>query len=166
LHLGPLVVVGEDDGVALARELADLVLQGGYVLGREVRRGVKRGHGEVHGAGSRRSERSREGAECVSAPTDMKSTPVSATSLIVSRSIPPLASSSARPATRPTIARICAGLMLSSRICSAPAASASSTSASSRHSTSTRVPAGTPAWALRTASPTPPAIAAWFSLMR
>ena len=42
---------------------------------------------------------SSAGAECVSAPTLMKSTPVSATARTVSSVIPPDASSSARPAT-------------------------------------------------------------------
>ena len=63
LHLGHLVVVGEDDRVALARELADLLLQRGDLCGR--------GH-------STSSETWSERAECVSAPTEMKSTPVSA----------------------------------------------------------------------------------------
>ena len=51
---------------------------------------------------------SSAGAEWVSAPTLMKSTPVSATARTVSRVIPPLASSSARPpasADRPRAAR-------------------------------------------------------------
>ena len=57
------------------------------------------GHGEVHGRRSNMRERSRAGAECVSAPTEMKSTPVSAAARTVVRSMLPEASSSARPAT-------------------------------------------------------------------
>ena len=62
LDLGALVVVGEDDGVSFAGERPDLFLQrceplGGHCTSRETR-----------------SER----AEWVSAPTETKSTPVSA----------------------------------------------------------------------------------------
>ena len=60
LHLGHLVVVGEDDGAALLGERAYLGLHLRDVLERE------EGHGEV----SRMSERSSAGAEWVSAPID------------------------------------------------------------------------------------------------
>ena len=66
--------------------------------------------------GSRIRDRSSAGALWVSAPTETKSTPVLATSRSVSSVTPPLASSSARPATCATAARSCAGFMLSSRI--------------------------------------------------
>ena len=123
-------------------------------------------HRQVHGSGSRMRERSRAGALWVSAPTETKSTPVLAISRSVSSVTPPLASSSARP---PTCAHRVAQL-LGRSCCRAgsgarPAPSASSTSASVRHSTSSgaRARARGPG---RTASPTPPAIAAWFSLIR
>ena len=62
LHLGHLVVVGEDHGAALAGERAHLVLHAGC-------------GGNGHGETSR--ETSSERAEWVSAPTEMRSTPVS-----------------------------------------------------------------------------------------
>ena len=58
LHLGHLVVVRQDHGVALAREGAHLVLEGGDGLEGE----------QAHGMASRARERSSAGAECVSAP--------------------------------------------------------------------------------------------------
>ena len=61
LDLGQLVVVGEDHGAALGGERAYLVLQGGDVLQRE--------QGHV-GSDSRIRERSRTGAEWVSAPIE------------------------------------------------------------------------------------------------
>ena len=78
----------------------------------------------------------------MSAPTLMKSTPVSAIARTVSSVTPPDASSSARPSTSSTAPRRRSRSMLSSRIRPAPAASASSTSASVAHSTSTVTPAG------------------------
>ena len=140
LDLGQLVVVGQDDRVALAGERADLGLQrprrprAERPLGRG---GRPRGHGEVHGRGSRSRERSRAGAECVSAPTETKSTPVPAISRTVSSVTPPLASSFARPSTRATIApqrgrRPCCRAAAAAR----RASSASSTSSGLRHSTS------------------------------
>ena len=64
LHLGELVVVREDDRVTLAGERAHLLGQ---------RRDVENGH-----ATSRSSDTASERAAWVSAPTEMKSTPVSA----------------------------------------------------------------------------------------
>ncbi len=81
-------------------------------------------------------ERSSAGAECVSAPIDSHSTPVSASSRSVCRVTPPLASSVARPSTCATAARSPASSMLSSSSRGAPAASASSISRASRTSTS------------------------------
>jgi hypothetical protein len=81
--------------------------------------------------------------------------------------MPPDASSLARPRALSTAARSSSSDMLSSRIRSIPAASASSTSASVAHSTSTGTPFARPySSARRVASPTPPASAAWFSLTR
>ena len=60
LDLGQLVVVGQDHGAALAGERADLGLHGGDVVELE----------QCHGVISRRRERSRLGAECVSAPIE------------------------------------------------------------------------------------------------
>ena len=169
LDLGHLVVVGEDDGVALGGERAH--------LGRAARRSSSavEGLGAVGtGAmgrfmadGSRMRERSRAGAECVSAPTEMKSTPVSAAARTVSSVMLPLASSSARPATSATIARIVVGRHVVEqdarraglqRLARPRRPSAASTS--TRHVRATR------ARAARTAAPTPPAAATWFSLMR
>ena len=70
LDLGQLVVVREDHGVALAGKRADLVLElGDRIEGQE---------GGLHQRGSTRSDRSRAGAECVSAPSDIQCTPVRA----------------------------------------------------------------------------------------
>ena len=63
LHFGALVVVGDDDRVALLCERADLVLQ---------RADLERGQSSTS------RETWSERAACVSAPTEMKSTPVSA----------------------------------------------------------------------------------------
>ena len=82
LNLGQLVVVGEDHRAAQPRKRAHLVLQCRDVL-QQQRRVVCAEHRKVHGSGSSRSERSRAGALWVSAPTEMKSTPVLATSLSV-----------------------------------------------------------------------------------
>src|SRR5439155_13041411 len=67
---------------------------------------------------TRSSPMSRAGAEWVSAPTEITSTPVSAMARTVSRVTPPLASTSARPATCSTALAMSATLKLSSRITS------------------------------------------------
>ena len=87
----------------------------------------------------------------------MKSRPASAASLIVSRSIPPLASSSARPSTRATIARSAAGSCC--RAGSAPPPRPAPRRPRPRRGT--RPPAAAPGRRARasTASPTPPAAA-------
>ena len=81
------------------------------------------------------------------------------------RSTPPLTSSTARPPTCATAARTSSGVMLSSSSRGALASSASSISAASRTSTASGS-SGRAARARRTASPTPPASAEWFSLIR
>src|SRR5882724_10946676 len=121
LHLGNLVVVGEDDRAALGGQLAHLGLERDDLLRRE---GHLRGllgnhwqgwrHRQVHGKTSRMRDRSSAGAEWVSAPIETHSTPVSARALSVSSVTPPLASSCARPATCATAARSWASSMLSS----------------------------------------------------
>src|SRR5439155_7331914 len=108
LHLGHLVVVREDDRVARARELAHLLVQ--------------RQRRNREGTHSTSSETCSERAECVSAPTETKSTPVSAYAQTVASEMPPDASSCARPPTNSTARRTSSGVMLSSRIRSAPAA--------------------------------------------
>ena len=75
--------------------------------------------------------------EWVSAPTEMKSTPVSATSRARSRVSPPDASSEARPAVIRTASAMVALSMLSSRIRSQPASSSSRSWSRSVTSTST-----------------------------
>ena len=70
---------------------------------------------------------SMAGAECVSAPTETKPAPVAASSGIRSSVTPPEISIGARPRVRATASRISPSDRLSSRILSAPAASASST---------------------------------------
>ena len=128
LDLGHLVVVGEDHGVARsARARATSSWRARDLLGDrpEAARGgylLSRGHGQVHGSTSRISERSRAGAECVSAPIEIHSTPVLATRpqrLEASRRRSPRAR--ARPATCATAARSCATSMLSSSSRGAPA---------------------------------------------
>src|ERR1019366_6938430 len=122
--LGQLVVVGEDHRAALSGQSADLVLQRRDALEHQrCRGGVE--HREVHVRGMRIRDRSRAAALWVIAPTDTKSTPVVATSESVWRVTPPLASSSARPATWATASRSCAGVMLSNSSRGAPAARAS-----------------------------------------
>src|SRR5262249_24998948 len=81
LHVGHLVVVREDDCAALTCEGLDLVLH-------------STDRGRAH---STSIETSRERAEWVSAPTETKSTPVSAIARTVSSVTPPEASSTARP---------------------------------------------------------------------
>ena len=68
---------------------------------------------------------SSAGAECVSRPIEMKSTPVAAIARTLSSVMPPDASTSARPATISTQLRISSTSMLSSRMMSAPPSSAS-----------------------------------------
>src|SRR6185369_9462561 len=85
----------------------------------------------LHESGSSSSERSRDGAECVSAPTDRRSTPLRATSPTVLSSMPPEASSSI-PRERDSARRrrtgasraSSAGVMLSSSTTSAPPSTA------------------------------------------
>ncbi|MNX78257.1 hypothetical protein D3C86_1098360 [compost metagenome] len=108
---------------------------------------------------------SRLPALCVSAPTEMKSTPVSATRRMVASVMPPEASVSAFPSINATASRIVSGVMLSSMMMSAPAASASRTMSSDSVSTSIRVVIGAPARARRTASAIDPAISMWLSLI-
>src|SRR6185295_10519975 len=98
LHLGNLVVVGEDDSVSLARECLHLVLN---------RRDLGSGHPTS-------METSRARAECVSAPIETKSTPVSAIARTLSSVTPPEASSLARPSVSATARVSRAGVMLSS----------------------------------------------------
>ena len=81
LHLGHLVVVGEDHRVALGGERADLLLH----------------RGDLSSGHVSSSETSSERAEWVSAPTEISSTPVSAMARMVSRVTPPEASRRARP---------------------------------------------------------------------
>ena len=75
LDLGKLVVVGEDDGLARARERAHLVLERSGCSPAGAGRGRRTEHRQVHGSGSSKSERSSAGALCVRAPIEMKSTP-------------------------------------------------------------------------------------------
>src|SRR5262249_15852888 len=152
LHLGHLVVVGQDHGVSLLSQRPHLVLQAyDLVVGQ-------------HADGVTSMAMSRARTEWVSAPTEMASTPVSATSRTVSIVMPPDASSRARPFVIRTAWRSISGCMLSSRTISARAASASSSWASVSASTST----GRPGCSLRsssTAAVTDPATARWLSLI-
>ena len=77
LHLGHLVVVGQDHGVALACQRSHLVLHG-----------LDIGFGQDADGGTS-SAMSSARTECVSAPTEIASTPVSATSRMVSMVMPP-----------------------------------------------------------------------------
>ena len=78
LDLGQLVVVREDHRAALGGERAHLVLSSAICCRRELARGACGGAiGRFMAVGSSSSERSRAGAECVIAPIEMKSTPVS-----------------------------------------------------------------------------------------
>src|SRR5207248_5046871 len=146
LHLGALVVVGEDHGVLRGCEGANFVVESG-------------GRGDGHRTSR---ETWSERAEWVRAPTETKSTPVSAYARTVARETPPEASSSARPAASSTASRTSSGLMLSSRILGAPPASASRTCASVSASTSTGSPSTRPSRAA-SAALTPPASRRWFS---
>ena len=112
------------------------------------------------------SPRSSTLAECVSAPTEIMSTPLSAMALTVSRFTPPDASVRIRPPTIATARRSRSGPMLSSSTTSAPSAitSASWSSVSTSISIFTRWP--TAALAAWSAGRMPPATAMWLSLMR
>ena len=159
LHLGQLVVVGEDDGAALGGQRAYLVLQGGDGFQRQ----------EVHGSVSRISERSRTGAEWVSAPDRhvvyTRNGRIDQNCLF-DRS-PPLTPRArpGRPPGRPRRAprrASCCRAAAGRR----PASSASSISAASRTSTASRQ-----VRPRRRARAAPPrrrrrASAEWFSLMR
>src|SRR5262249_29210049 len=105
--------------------------------GDEPPRGVA---GERQGSGSILRFRSTAGAECVRAPTATSCTPVRAISGRRSIVTPPDTSSDTRPATARTARSRSAVVMLSSRIRSGAAATASATSESVRHSTSTGKP--------------------------
>ena len=123
-------------GVVRLARVAEAGLRRRGGAARDARRGARPGQRI-----SRSSRlRSSAGAECVSAPTEMKSTPVSATSRTFSSVMPPEASSVARPPARATHSRSSAGVMLSSSSRRAPASSATSTSSSVSHSTSPRRP--------------------------
>src|SRR6185436_5134963 len=102
--------------------------------------------------------------ECVRAPTEMKSTPVLATSRTVSSVTLPDASSLALPSQMATASRIVAIDMLSSRIRSTPSASASRTLSSERVSTSISkvVPEVRTRW---TAAVIEPAKSMWLSFI-
>ncbi len=100
LDLGHLVVVGEDHRAALGGQRAHLAPCSSAISCGERTRGAGLGgsHGQVHGSVSSVRERSRAGAECVSAPIEIHSTPVSRDRPERLRGVtPPLASSSARP---------------------------------------------------------------------
>src|SRR6266542_4067068 len=148
LHLGNLVVVGEDDRVALTRERPHLVLH-------------PADRGRAH---STSRETSRALAEWVSAPMEAKSTPVSAISRTVSSVTPPEASSLVWPASE-TASRSIQGSMLSRRIRSAPASWASRTSSRLSASTSTGSVVSDER-ARSTAARMPPARRMWLSLIR
>src|SRR5207244_3645257 len=89
---------------------------------------------QVHGSKSKAMSAAR--AECVSAPTEMQSTPVSAIWRTLARFTLPLASVLARPLACCTARRNCSRFMLSSRMMSAPAATACATCSSVSASTS------------------------------
>ncbi len=91
LHLGHLVVVGEDDRVALARQ--GLAPRPAATV--DLERRSQNLQGDVEGRARNGSARRRRS----------KSTPVSAIARTVSSVTPPEASSSARPATSATAAR-------------------------------------------------------------
>src|SRR6185503_11619258 len=93
LHLGHLVVVGEDDRVALASELANLGAHAGDVarhcpraVVRAVRRQVQNLYRHVLTTSRLKS---RAGAEWVSAPTEIRSTPACAAAIAPSSVMPP-----------------------------------------------------------------------------
>src|SRR4029077_7288743 len=123
LHLWHLVVVRQDHRVPLARELADLCAHAGDVArhvapcvlgGVRFQRDLLYRHVLVTS-----TLRSSAGAECVSAPTDIRSTPARAAATAPSSVIPPDASNFARPAVISTASRIRSVDMLSSRTTSA-----------------------------------------------
>src|SRR5687767_7675622 len=72
----------------------------------------------IDGHQSKSSARSKAGAECVKAPTEIQFTPVSAIDLTLSSVTPPDASVTARPSTSATAERRSASSMLSSMITS------------------------------------------------
>src|SRR5882672_11489577 len=106
---------------------------------------------------------SSAGAECVSAPTEIRSTPAFAAATAPSSVIPPDASNLARPAVISTLRRRSSGDMLSSRMISAPASSASCSCSTVSTSTSIGIRARR---ARSIAAVTPPAAATWLSLIR
>src|SRR3569623_378159 len=111
----------------------------------------------------KRIERSTASTSLVMSPTEMKSTPVSATARILSRRMPPEASSAARQVVRRTAWRSWSSEKLSSNIRPTPAASACCNSA--RFSTSTSSGAvGVRRRAPATAAAIEPAAATWFFL--
>src|SRR4029077_20309124 len=125
LDLGHLVVVREDYRVAGAGQLADLAAHSFYIA-RDRAPGVC---GSIlfqvqnfyrHVLVTSRL-RSNAGAECVSAPTEIRSTPAFAAATGASRLNPPDASKFARPAGISPARRSRSEFMLSSRIISAPA---------------------------------------------
>jgi len=113
--------------------------------------------------------RSTAGVECVSAPTEMKSTPACAKGRAVFRLIPPDASMvtfGARLRTSLTAFFTSRGVMLSSSRASAPPVKACSSSACVRTSTCTFCPALRPASAAASAFGSPPPSEMWLFLMR
>ena len=153
LDLGHLVVVGEDHRAALGRERAHLVLQlerSARGVSAPSRRPAAGPSGRFMAAPPVCSERSRAGAECVSAPIEIHSTPV--------RRDRPRASAGSRrrsprarrgrPPGRPRRAAA-ATSMLSSSSRGAPAASACSISRASRTSTSSVPASSGAAWRAR-----------------
>src|SRR5262245_17259724 len=117
-------------------------------------------------AGSKSSPISAAGAEWVRAPTEMKSTPLSAIARTVARVTPPLASVLQRPFTSLTAFRSWSGVMLSRRMMSAPAFAACAACSRVSASTST-FREGYFSRARATASATfPPRASMWLFLMR
>src|SRR5581483_4287006 len=100
--------------------------------------------------------------ECVRAPTEIQSTPVSATPRARSKVRPPLASRIARPAVICTASVSCASVMLSSRIRSQPTSSSSRSSCSEPTSTSIGR-SGHISLTASYAGTTPPAATTWLS---
>src|SRR6185295_16853691 len=123
------VVVREDHRVPLARKLANLSAHAGDVarhIALRVLRCVRFQRDLFYRHVLVTSTlRSSAGAECVSAPTDIRSTPARAAATAPSGVIPPDASNFARPAVISTASRISSVDMLSSRTISALLARAS-----------------------------------------
>src|SRR6202158_5414424 len=167
LDLRDLVVVREDDRVACARQLADLAAHRWNVTGHAATRVLGGVSFEVqnfyrHVFMTSRLK-SRAGAECVSAPTEMRSTPARAAATAPSKVMPPDASNFARPAVISTAFRMSSTSMLSRSTISALQSSASASCSSVSTSTSTGIAAFR---ARLIASRTPPAASMWLSLMR